>query len=240
MSAIVAGTFYGHPARAMDVAALKQLTVQITKNTAVKVCVPPKMDGIDSSSDQALPDAVLKSCTGYALASDNEEQLETQPRVRDGNVILIYIDDSSITFGDAGASEVSITIHNVALKNENACHVTEDLPLAKRHFLWCKIAADKYTTKTNSPSHDDPIAVVVKEATNISRFPVFVKTWSLTSPASQGFWVPVGLFGTNFKSEQRWNRASCAAHRCGVGISTESYRNRLHWFVSFRELVDYT
>lgn len=189
-----------NPAFAVTAAAVEAAKMQ-ARNADVRVCVPSRKKYLNTQ--QQLPPDIAKECEDGSnhLAQPIPKNVSAQPHIRDGNIVYVYIGDGTTTLSDAGVTDVSITIHGTATTStqNTTCNLTAEAPLNSSYFLQCDIGSDAFP----NAAQGDSIDFEIREIISYHRYALFTK-W--VSPASSahlgpiGFWVPVGMFGTNFKS----------------------------------------
>ncbi len=159
------------------------------------------------SQTQPLGAATLASCTNH-LATQYAQETGDQPRVRSGNLLLVYVGDGSGTLGAAGVSAIKVSVYppNQPTGTQVTCAdsgSTASPNLANSYFWPCWIesgaaSTQPFTVSFPDAAQNDTIDVAVTAGTtDYHRFGRFTQPLSWASNAS-GFWIPIGLFGTDF------------------------------------------
>lgn len=171
--------------------------VTVVRSVELSVCLPSSMKAVPDSEKTRLPADLIKDCKDGGGLIESQTRSEIQPRVRNNNYVVVYVGDGSTTLGAAQITNVNWSIHKEGAKGAvpMACEDTGNA-WDERYFKLCKIEGDRFP----DASHNDVVEVdVAAGGAAVPRYGRFTRRWSLASTAA-GFWIPVGLFGTNFQS----------------------------------------
>jgi hypothetical protein len=166
----------------------------------INVCVPRTSGNVPNQS-VPLPQqsGVLTDCSNR-LATPYKYSTNQQPVIRNTNVVYIYVGDGSNVLGHFGVTGIHTTI---GTKTADTCDVSQ-VPLASSYYVPCWINSDYFP----DAAQGDLITFSVDETDNTAsppqtatygRYAVFTKRLTVAGKAL-GFWLPVGLFGTDLKS----------------------------------------
>jgi len=158
----------------------------------VHFCIPKNK--ITTETTLRPPNEVVSDCAGRELKEDPDLSLDP-PRVRSDEHVLVYAGDGGTTLRQAHIKKVSYTF-STSGASEQVCVDLSSSPASYDPFF-----ARCIVKTPDDAFHLAPLAVKV-EFDNLEtsvRWAVLTRPVSLAGKA-YGFWVPVGLFGTDFHS----------------------------------------
>jgi hypothetical protein len=177
--------------RSVRAQVIDKATADVVKAASdINVCVP-RVSSVPPRHDEPLPREIIASCNDR-LATPYKYATGQQPLIRNTNLVLIYIGDGSKTLGSYGVTAVSTTIGGSSAVD--TCDTTQ-ASTANSYFLPCWINSDYFP----DASQGDVITFAVTEATTYNFYAVYTRRVTLAGKA-YGFWFPIGMFATDFKS----------------------------------------
>lgn len=183
-------------AGAPGIAAMNVVT--LVRSVEVNVCLPEDDRLIPSKEDVALAKATKEDCANGGALIESQTRSEIQPRIRNKNYVVVYVGDGSKSLGATGITEVSYSVHKEGATGAPIKCEDNDTEWADKLFRLCKLDTSKFP----SASHGDVVEFNVTSGSGTARrFGRFSRPFSLASSVA-GFWIPVGMFGSNFRTNE--------------------------------------